>query len=192
MKKFKAIIFDLNGVLILDKPGYEASNLEKKTFKRLGLSLNDYEEKEKIKKELNWTETKFWDFVSDAWKGAVPNNDLIQLIKKIKRKDYKIALLSNTSGLIMRRELDDFFGVNINELFDEIIISSEVGYLKPNYEIYELCLRRLGVKANESIFIDDAKEYVEGGREVGMKCLLFKNNNKLKEYLNRLSVIGRN
>lgn len=46
----KVFIFDLNGVLILDNPGYKSSKLERSIFKRLGLSLNDEKEKEKLKK----------------------------------------------------------------------------------------------------------------------------------------------
>ena len=120
-RKIKAVIFDLNGVLILDRPGYTPSELEYKVFKRMGISLDDAKEKEKIKKELGWTEEEFWQFVEKSWRGAIPNMELVDWILKLKKLGYKTAILSNTSGLVMRPTIKNYFGTDINNLFDEII-----------------------------------------------------------------------
>ena len=189
MKKYKAVIFDLNGVLILDKPGYQSSEFERRFFKRLGLSLNDKKEKEKIKKELGWTEDKFWDFVNNSWEGAIANIGLVKLIKELRKQGFKTAILSNTSGLIMRPIIKEYFGVDIDDLFDQIIISSEVGFLKPDPKIYELCLKKLGFKAEESIFTDDAEEYLEGARSIRMKSFLFVDNEKLQGNLRKIGIV---
>ncbi|KKT52317.1 MAG: HAD-superfamily hydrolase, subfamily IA, variant 3 [Candidatus Collierbacteria bacterium GW2011_GWB2_44_22] len=166
----KAIIFDLNGVLILDKPGYQSPEAEHKFFKRMGISLNDAKEKELIKKEQGWNEEQFWKYVGNGWKGT--------------------AIISNTSGLIMREKINQYFGENISSLFDEIIISSEVGLLKPDPEIYKLALRRLGVSALESVMVDDSDSYLSGARYLGMICFQFTDNRKLLENFKKLKIIN--
>jgi len=150
MNQIKAVIFDLNDVLILDKPGYQAPEFEHKFFKRMGVSLNDEAEKELIKKENGWSDEQFWKFVGNGWTAAVPNRELIQVVKKIRGRGIKTAIISNTSGLIMREKINQYFGEDITSLFDEIIISSEVGLLKPDPEIYKLALTKLGVSALDS------------------------------------------
>lgn len=184
----KAVIFDLNGVLILDKPGYKSSEFEHNFFKRMGVSMDDKKEKENIKLENNWNEEQFWDFVGQGWNGAIPNMELIQIIKKLRTDGYKTAIISNTSGLIMRKKIDRYFGEKIENLFEEIIISSEVGLLKPDEKIYEMVLKKLGTQPGETIMIDDSDSYLEGARRLGIVCLVFRDNETLRSDLNRLGV----
>jgi len=182
----QAILFDLNGVLILDKPGYQSSQFERDFFKRMGMSLDDTKEKELIKREQGWDEHQFWNFVDQGWQGAVPNLELIQIIKKLKRNRFKTAIVSNTSGLIMRQRLADYFGEKINTLFDEIVISSEVGFLKPDSKIYQLTLDRLGVMPSDSIMIDDSDQYLSGAQVMGIHCFKYYDNLSLIQYLKEI------
>ncbi|KKT49152.1 MAG: HAD-superfamily hydrolase, subfamily IA, variant 3, partial [Candidatus Collierbacteria bacterium GW2011_GWB1_44_197] len=154
------------------------------------ISLNDAKEKELIKKEQGWNEEQFWKYVGNGWKGAIPNMELIQTIKEIRGKGIKTAIISNTSGLIMREKINQYFGENISSLFDEIIISSEVGLLKPDPEIYKLALRRLGVSALESVMVDDSDSYLSGARYLGMICFQFTDNRKLLENFKKLKIIN--
>ncbi|MFH0791664.1 MAG: HAD-IA family hydrolase [bacterium] len=189
MNIYKAVLFDLNGVLILDKAGYVPAPQEHVIFKRLGLSLEDSKEKERIKSELGWTEEEFWKFVDTSWNGAVPNLRLINLIKNLRERGYKTAIISNTSGLIMRQVLQNYFGQDLNTLFDFITISSEVGYLKPGREIYELTIEKLGVQPNEAVMIDDSEDYLTGAKSLGITPILFISNEKLEEDLRRLEIM---
>lgn len=184
----EAIIFDLNGVLILDRPGYVCSELELRVFKRMGMSLNDAKEKEEIKKELGWTEKEFWSFVDQSWQGAMPNMELVKLILKLKKAGYKTAILSNTSGLVMRPTIKSYFGRDINDLFDEVVISSEVGLLKPDPAIYKLVMKKLGTTPPESVFIDDAEEYLLPARNLGMTAILFRSNQMLRKALRKVGI----
>ena len=114
------------------------------------------------------------------WLGtAVINGDMINLIKELKKK-YKISLLSNASSGFINRILKR---ININELFNCIIISSEEGMIKPNKEIFELMLSKMKVEASKSVFIDDNIFNVEGANEVGMTGILFKDIEQLKKDL---------
>lgn len=188
VKRYRAIIFDLNGVLILDKPGYRPSEWEKKIFKKMGLSLDDRREKEAIKRELGWAEQEFRDLVKRGWEGAVPNNELIGIIKNLRKQGYKTGLLSNTSKLLMFPTLKNYFGVDLTQLFGQVIISSEVGLLKPDKAIYQLVLNKLRVPAKRAIYIDDALQYLRGAQELGITGLLFQSNRKLRQDLAYLGI----
>ena len=189
MDSYKTILFDLNGVFILDKENYKASPLEHTIFKRLGLSLKDSSEKEKIKKELNWTEKDFWKFVETSWGGAIPNLWLIDVIKNLKEQGYETGIVSNTSGLIMRQVLQNYFGEDLNTLFGAIIIYSEVGCLKPEQEIYRIAIERLKTEPHQTIMIDDAEEYLTGAKNLGITPILFVTNEQLEKDLKHLGII---
>ena len=191
MNQYKAILFDLNGTLILDKPGHQFSDSDMKIFKRMAFSFDDEKEKETIKREQGWSEKNFWDFVNESLNGSMPNMGLVEIIKNVRKSGLKTVLVSNTSGLVMRPIIKTYFGTDIDNLFDEIIISSEVKILKPDQRIYELALDKLGINPDEAIFIDDSEEYLQGARAIGIKTFLFTNNNDIKKELEKLGVLKR-
>ena len=90
------------------------------------------------------------------------NNELIDFIKKLKAMGYKIALISNNSAKLRQWLTED----KIDNLFDEIIISAEVGYQKPQPEIFDVLFKKLDVKQNEVIFIDDTIKCLEGAKKI--------------------------
>ena len=63
---------------------------------------------------------------------------------------------------------------DLEKAFDHIIISSEVHLIKPDPKIYELTLARIGCRAEETVFIDDAEVNVDAARKLGMHAVLFK------------------
>ena len=110
------------------------------------------------------------------------NLELIEIIKDLKNKNYRIGLLSNNSVTLKQRLIDQ----NIIDLFDEIIISAEVGFQKPQPEIFEILFKKLSVNSNEVIFIDDTKQSLFNADNIGYVPLLFINNKELKEELLKL------
>lgn len=100
------------------------------------------------------------------------NEPLIARAKELKSK-YKIGMISNM-GYDMLKDLFD--EQERDELFDDMVVSSEVGLIKPSWDIFELALERLGVAADETVFIDDQPANVEGAERVGMKTILFTTN----------------
>lgn len=107
------------------------------------------------------------------------NSGIIEIIKRLKVRNYKIGLLSNNS-LELRKSL---IADGIHDLFEVIIISSEVGYQKPQPEIFETLFSKLGVKANEVIFIDDTPRSLEGAGSIGYLPVLYKDNETLESDL---------
>ena len=148
-------------------------NIEGKSFEEVTLLLvskfnNSEEAKEHTLKLLQENKNKYH-----------LNEELIKMIKELKSKNYKIALLSNNSLKLRQKLIED----NILDLFNEVIISAEVGYQKPQPEIFDFLFKRLKVEPNEVIFIDDSLSSLEGADNIGYIPILYKDNKSLKTEL---------
>lgn len=109
------------------------------------------------------------------------NRGLAKLIKTL-RRDFQIktALLSDTrlSTLPVMLEKD-----KIENLFDIVTTSKETGLQKTDPEIYELVCKRLDVSPQETILVDDRKEFILAAKSLGMAEIIFVSNDKLKRNL---------
>ena len=74
-----------------------------------------------------------------------------------------------------------------DDAFDALVLSAEVGIMKPDPRIYHIALDKLEVKPNEAVFVDDMPANVEAARTLGMQGILFQSQeqtlDKLKELL---------
>ena len=102
--------------------------------------------------------------------------DMNGLVHRARKMGFKTALLSNSWGNSYPRDGWD-------ELFDEVIISGEVGMRKPDAEIYLHTLNLLKVKPNEAVFVDDLIHNVHGAKEVGIVGVLHTEYEKTKKEL---------
>ena len=196
----KAVVFDYGGVIEL-KDG----DLIQEIADSLKITKEDWQKVYFTLNHLNNTGEKSWrevatlvankfdassiqishiqDLINEYDKKRVLNWGLIEIIKDLKKKNYKIGLLSNYS-ITLRQKLTR---LNIADLFDEIIISSEVKYQKPQPEIFDIISKKLGITNNEMVFIDDTQRSLEGAESMGYIPILFINNQKLeKDLLNIL------
>ena len=99
-----------------------------------------------------------------------------EFAKRIK-KTCKLALLSNDSSewsAYFREKFD------INQYFDVITVSGDVKMKKPNPEIYRLTLEKLGLAAEDCVYVDDRRYNLSAAEAVGMKTVLF--NSRRVEY----------
>lgn len=102
-----------------------------------------------------------------AW-GLAPG--AAQSLERMHAAGIKLAVVSNFDTRL--RPLLDKLG--ILHLFDEVIVSAELGIEKPNPMIFETALRRLGVKPEEAIHVgDDRRNDVWGARDAGVTALLW-------------------
>lgn len=113
------------------------------------------------------------------------NKPLVELIKSLKEK-YKIVLLSNASGSYLRNLLRQH---NLEPLFDVVVISGEIGLIKPGREIFEYALKEAGASHQSAIFIDDHKFNVDAAENYGIKSVLYRDVEQLKSDFRRLGVI---
>lgn len=67
---------------------------------------------------------------------------------------------------------------NIERFFDEAVISANAHFRKPDREIYDIAVKRLGIPADECIFIDNSVENLISAREIGMETVLFNRDNE--------------
>jgi putative hydrolase of the HAD superfamily len=107
------------------------------------------------------------------------NNDLIKFIEKDIKPKYRLAILSNTTPSVIERVLPK----ETRKLFDEIIVSGEVGYSKPDPEIFKYTLSLLQVVAHEAIFIDDTPEYVWAAKRLGVEAFTYVDLENLRKQL---------
>ncbi len=114
------------------------------------------------------------------------NQELVDLIEKLK-PHYKLGMLSNINTEYFQTFMNN---ENVKNLFDVIITSEEVGYMKPDKEIFEIILDRMGLKADEAVFIDDRQPNIDGANNLGLKSLLYKNTAQLKSELQKLDLNG--
>lgn len=96
------------------------------------------------------------------------------------KNNYRIALLSNAPSAFIRALLAEH---DLERLFHEIIISSEVGMVKPDAEIFQLTLERLKAEASEAIFIDDNEKHIRAAESVGIKSIQFISASQLRRDL---------
>jgi putative hydrolase of the HAD superfamily len=102
-----------------------------------------------------------------------PNGEMIELMRELKASGLKMALLTNNV-----REWEPLWRsmLPVDEIFEEIVDSAFVGCRKPEARIYELTLERIGMAAEECIFIDDLHPNCEGAEALGMRAVHFRDN----------------
>jgi epoxide hydrolase-like predicted phosphatase len=98
-------------------------------------------------------------------------------------KQYKKALITNASQNFIDGILDRG---HIRQLFDEIVVSSLVGYMKPDPRIYSYALEKLGVEPAEAVMIDDSPDNIKSATDLGMQGILYQGFDKFVTAINGL------
>ncbi len=185
----RAIVFDIGGVIeITPKNGWT-----RKWEAKLDLAPEQFAERtselwaagsigaisesefhSRITETFDLTKPEFDDFIADLWSAYLGelNQDLVNYFRNL-RPNYRTAILSNSFVGAREREQSCY---RMEEMAEFIIYSHEVGMCKPDPRIYALTCERLGVTAEETIFLDDLEVNVQAGRDAGMQSILFKDN----------------
>ncbi len=122
------------------------------------------------------------EFQARFWGGDRVDKQLVDYIRSL-RRSYKSGLLSNAFG-DLRTSLTSIW--KIADAFDDLLISAEVGLVKPDPAIYRLALQRLEAQPHEAVFIDDMPANVEGANRVGMHAIRFVNPDQTRAELEAL------
>lgn len=107
------------------------------------------------------------------------NEDVANLLPLLKEK-YLLVLLSNTNDI--HREYG-WKNYPFLKYFDRLILSHEVGAVKPEEKIYKAVEAFTKKPPSEHIFIDDIKEYAEGAKKMGWDAIQFTGYENLKREL---------
>jgi len=192
----KNIIFDLGNVLLNFKPleylskkileKHCADQLYEEIFKSsewLMLDRGLIIESEAIDRICDRNKVKsqlIRDLMNDWYQMLTPIEGVVEVLIELKRKGYKTYFLSNFHLLafedVTRRY--DFF-----KSFDGGIVSYKEKLMKPEKDIYDKLMKTYEINSQESIFIDDTRENIEGAAKLGFETILFTTARELREKL---------
>jgi putative hydrolase of the HAD superfamily len=141
-----------------------------------------------VRGELNLSPDEMDSVIEQFWAGDRLDQDLVNYIRNLHDR-YRTGLLSNAFSDL--REWLKQQG-EVDGVFDELVISAEVGIVKPDPRIYYLALDQLKVVPEEAIFIDDFNHNIEGAMAVGMHAIKFINPDQTRSELEELLYKGTN
>jgi glucose-1-phosphatase len=114
-----------------------------------------------------------------------PNYDVISLLPILKDK-FKIILLSNTDPLHKKYGWEKY---DFLSLFDHLVLSFEVGSVKPEEKIYKAVEEFSKVLPQELLYIDDIAEYAETAKTRGWDAVQFLNFKQLREVFRSRNIL---
>ncbi|QES89758.1 HAD family hydrolase [Rhizosphaericola mali] len=201
MGKIKNVIFDLGGVFIdLD------FNKTKNAFESLG--VNNYAEMfnqhhaDDLFLQLETgkiSEVEFYaafrklvnvelnnEQIKNAWNAMLLhfNPKKIEWLQTL-REDYKLFLFSNTNIIHQKffeqRFIDDLNGAHLQDYFEKVYYSQEIGMRKPNKDGFEFILNEQQLDRSETLFIDDTIGNVETAKSLGLQTFHLTPDRKLQD-----------
>jgi 2-haloacid dehalogenase len=195
--KIKAVVFDFGGVLI----GWDPRNLYTRYFPDEPQAMEDFLAEISF---MDWNAQQdkgrpFSEGVAllskqfpqhahlinayqENWKESITGEieGTVKLLTLLKEKGYALYGLTNWSAETFPIVRHEFMFL---ELFDGIILSGEVKLIKPEPEIFELCLQRIGKPADQCLFIDDSESNIIAARKMGFDTVHFISPEHLKSEL---------
>ncbi len=188
-KAFKALLFDLGGVLI--DINYQATQ---RAFENLGVS--DFNERytqlaqNELFDRFECGEVSPQHFVNlllpfaqpgtspnqvvAAWNamiGVFPQRKL-ELLTHLKNQQQALYLLSNTNALHMvevAKSLQKVSDSGLNSFFEKVFLSHEIGKRKPHPETFIWVCQQMGFEPADVLFIDDSPQHIEGAMKAGLQ-----------------------
>ncbi len=112
------------------------------------------------------------------------NEGMDEILGKLKKK-YPLYLISNTNKLHFDHIKSEF---RILRHFKKTFPSHEVGHRKPEPEIYQKVLRKIRLKPQQTVFVDDVEKFVDGARAVGMHAIQFKTPAQMLRELRKFGI----
>lgn len=136
-------------------------------FSNYSINISNEDAQKKFKNYLNIYE-KNWILFDDAK----------EALEELKKR-YKLVILSNGDGKQQRKKIEH---TGLKKYFSNIVISSEVGYSKPEKEIFEIACKEVNLNPENCVMIGDKyKADIEGAINAGMHGIWV---NRKKEYSN--------
>jgi epoxide hydrolase-like predicted phosphatase len=194
----KAVFFDLGGVIVrtefqaprqqlAEKLGMEYDDLDRIVFNSdsgIRASMGEISSAEhwaSVIQRLKRPASELSIIRDEFFAGDIVDRTLLEYIRSL-RGNYKTGIISNAwsdlRDFILREKFDD--------AFDDMIISAEVGAMKPEPKIFQIALERFGVKPKEAVFVDDFYANIEGCEKAGMKGIHFRDAESTLEQLKKL------
>ena len=202
MNNIKAIIFDAYGTL------FDENSAAEKCKNKIGEKWEDFANHWRTTQlEYTWLRSlmnrhkDFWHVTEDSLKKSMEaykietsmRNDLLNLykvlspfeevletLKSLKEKKYKLAILSNGTPELLNELVKTN---NLESFFDDIFSIEEVGVYKPDTKVYDIPIKKYGIKKNEVIFLSSNTWDVSGGGNYGYQSIWVNRNKNIFDYL---------
>ncbi|SEJ49482.1 putative hydrolase of the HAD superfamily [Dyadobacter sp. SG02] len=207
--KIRNIIFDLGDVILnIDVPiasrsfadlsGREQSEIltifkESEIFRQFETGAMDEPAfRNYVREILNFPDLSD-EAIDTAWNSLLLDlpPERVELLKKLATQ-YRLFLLSNTSSIHItqvNKILEASTGVEkLGDLFETVFLSYEMGLMKPDPRIYQEVLDKAGLKAEETLFLDDNADNIRSAAQLGIDTIHVQKPVTILEYLRDYAV----
>ncbi len=202
MKNIKAIIFDAYGTL------FDVNSAAEKCKDKIGEKWEGFANYWRTTQlEYTWLRSlmkrhkDFWQITEDSldksmkaykidssmrnelldlYKILSPFKEVPEVLKSLKNKDLKLAILSNGTPDLLEQLVKNN---NLENLFDNIFSIEEVGIFKPNYKVYDIPIKEYQINKNEVAFLSSNTWDVSGGGNYGYNSIWVNRNQNIFDNL---------
>ena len=202
MKNIKAIIFDAYGTL------FDVNSAAEKCRDRIGDKWESFANFWRTTQlEYTWLRSlmkrhkDFWQITEesldksiktykidpsmkndllDLYKALSPYEEVQDVLKKLKEKNLKLAILSNGTPALLNQLVKSN---NLDNLFDDLFSIEEVGIYKPDSKVYDIPIKKYNIKKNEVAFLSANTWDVSGGGNYGYNSIWVNRNNNIFDNL---------
>ena len=202
MKNVKAIIFDAYGTL------FDVNSAAEKCKGKIGNKWESFANYWRTTQlEYTWLRSlmkrhkDFWQITEDSLDKSMKvfnidnsmKNELLNLykvlstfpevnevLKKLKEKKYKIAILSNGTPSLLN---DLVKSNNLDNIFDDIFSIEQVGIYKPDAKVYNIPIQKYKIKNDEIVFLSANTWDISGGGNYGYNAVWVNRNSNVFDNL---------
>ncbi len=202
MKNIKAIIFDAYGTL------FDVNSAAEKCKDKIGDKWEGFANYWRTTQlEYTWLRSlmnrhkDFWQVTEDSldksmnafnidssmrnellnlYKVLSPFKEVQEVLKTIKKKKYKLAILSNGTPSLLNELVKNN---NLENIFDDIFSIEQVGIYKPNSKVYDIPIKKYHIEKNEVVFLSANTWDVSGGGNYGYNAIWVNRNKNIFDNL---------
>ena len=205
MKNIKAIIFDAYGTL------FDVNSAAENCKDKIGDKWEGFANYWRTTQlEYTWLRSlmkrhkDFWQITEDSldksikafnidasmkkellnlYKVLSPFKEVPETLKKLKEKNFKLAILSNGTPSLLKELVESN---NLDNLFDDLFSIEEVGIYKPDSKVYDIPIKKYNIRKNEVAFLSANTWDVSGGGNYGYNSIWVNRNNNIFDKLDYL------
>jgi putative hydrolase of the HAD superfamily len=198
MGAIRNVIMDLGGVMLEWNPDHLLTRFQPEPELRARLraaifgpdwhlfdrgGLSEAELIDRLESGSGQTRDELLEIVAATRESLLEKPETVKLVRALQQRGLDIYCLSNMPSPMYEhlRRRHTFWDV-----FRGVVISGEVQMMKPEPEIYLHLLERFGLRAEESVFVDDMQANVEGAKSVGLHAIRFYNATQCQQELDEL------
>ena len=202
MKNIKAIIFDAYGTL------FDVNSAAEKCRDRIGDKWESFANFWRTTQlEYTWLRSlmkrhkDFWQITEesldksiktykidpsmkndllDLYKALSPYEEVKEVLKKLKEKNFKLAILSNGTPSLLDGLVKSN---NFENLFDDLFSIEQVGIYKPDSKVYDMPIKKYQIQKNDVVFLSANTWDVSGGGNYGYNSIWVNRNNHIFDNL---------